>query len=175
MFIAKKRDWFGCRKFGALILCAFLLLSLNSCAVAPLLEPLRKGGFTAESRRALLPPRVQLFHRLVAENKIEDALTLVTSESRDEVRAALEEIASGFTITGAEIKRRVDTDSASQSNLEVSLQRYKVGRNTLEDVALSEVWEFGHAQGWLLSKIEESTFAAAHRSSGRAVKSGGLR
>lgn len=175
MLIAKKRDWFGCRKFGALILCAFLLLSLNGCAVAPLLEPLRKGGFTAESRRALLPPRVQLFHRLVAENKIEDALTLVTSESRDGMRAALEEIASGYTITGAEIKRRVDTDSASQSKLEVSLQRYKVGRNTLEDVALSEVWEFGHAQGWLLSKIEESNLAAAQNSSGRGVKGGALR
>ncbi len=125
----------------------------TGCVLMPLMEPARKAGLTEESRRGLLPARVALFHQIVAQGKFEDAMTLTADGRKAEIRAAVDEFAEGFTITGAEIRKRVDGEGASSSRLEVDLQRYKVGRNVLENVPLIEHWEFSHTSGWLIASM----------------------
>lgn len=126
---------------------------MSGCFLAPLLEPARKGGFSADSRRALLPARVSLFHQLVAQRKIEDAMTIASDEHKLEIRAVTDELAEEFVITGAEIRKRVDDEDVSNSRLEVDLQRYKVGRNVLENVRVIERWKFSHVSGWLIDSV----------------------
>lgn len=127
--------------------------AVSGCFLAPLFEPVRKGGFTASARRGLITERVQLFHRLIAQNKLDDAITLTSADNRSAIRSQLEEMGDGYVVTGFELRKRTDDEGSSTSRLMVGLQRYKVGRNMIENVVLIEDWSFSHADGWLLSNI----------------------
>lgn len=137
------------------IRCGILLVccAVSGCFLAPLFEPVRKGGFTASARRGLITERVDLLHRLIAQNRLDDAITLTSADNRAAIRSQLEAMGEGYIVTGFELRKRTDDEDSSTSRLVVGLQRYKVGRNMIENVVLTEDWSFSHADGWLLSAI----------------------
>jgi|GEM_PF-5435975 len=130
-----------------------LLFALSGCVLAPFMEPFRQAGVSAAARRGLLMARVELFHRLWSQNKIEEALLFTDESDRAALRATLEALSDGFVVTGAEVKKRADEDDAAHSVLRIEIQRYKLGRNVIENIPITEQWTFSHTSGWMLVSL----------------------
>ena len=138
-------------KFSFLIL--MVLGSLGGCVLAPLMEPVRQAGITESGRRGLLGERLRLFSSMLESQRFEQAADFAKEESRTEVLAALEKLGNGFRVTGTRIENRSDDRDARGSHLKVSIARFRVGRNTIEEIATEQRWEFTASGGWRLASL----------------------
>lgn len=134
------------------ILLVVLVLALNGCVLAPLIESVKQLGVRRSDREMLLQKDLKNYHSALYWGDTQRAIEYATGEAKDNLRDILLEMKRKETrIVASEVELVEVSDSGFSAEVSVRVKAYMVPYYIVENTTHNETWSYSVVSGWKIT------------------------
>ncbi|MCB0353970.1 MAG: hypothetical protein KDD64_10610 [Bdellovibrionales bacterium] len=131
-----------------LVLLLGVLLCLQGCIIAPLIDSFKETGISESDRQRLLERQVKEFHQALFWGKPSLALDIAEEESRDELRRFMRDTKRKERIIESQIEYLDFDDGSTEADVDVAVKYYRIPYYVVNERIERQHWRFSYASGW---------------------------
>jgi hypothetical protein len=126
-------------------------LCFSGCVLVPFVQAFKETGLTEGDRQEQLPQQVKRFSDARIFGNRQDALNLVSDESRAEISKQLAPTGDKERVVRSQIDDIEWFDNARRARVQMSVESFKMSQLIVKTIREDQEWEFSPGVGWLLS------------------------